>query len=228
MYLLPKPSSHLLGGVLASLSLSLSLVIFHFPASVSASPVSPKPIPMATPKHLRDIHARLEVPLSYPTDLCSTNTTTTTPTKIPHLWSVSVQNITYSIPGIYDVPGTATFTVTNTFTNVTEKIACGLRFDSLCDVSLSTTNTKTQSVGGGGGVLDVSFQALIEVAYVTVVESVSCEGKNGSVSMSVGGMAEVYLGCDFEGSPRRCWGEEGGWVDAEVLGEVPGGGTGGR
>ena len=201
---LPKPSHlHVLP--------PLGLIVWTFLLPLGLLPITASATP-AVPLPLRIQH---RLPGAYPTDLCSNTTTQTT---IPRLWSVQVHTITYSVPGNYDVPGTALFSVTNALTNVTNEIECALRYDSLCDVRLSLNGT-----------LDINLQVLIEVAYVTVVETVSCgnETGTGSVSVSVGGMAEVYLGCDFEASPRRCWGEEGGWVDAEVLEEAPGGGTGG-
>ena len=152
-----------------------------------------------------------------------------------------MHNITYSIPGDsvtpgeVETPGTAIFSVSNTLTNTTHKIACGLRADSLCDLTLNTTGTTTGAgagagvAGAGAGVgvvggttqLDILFQALIGVTYVTVWETVSCGGSGNDNKVSVGGTTEVYFRCDFEQSPGRCWGEEARWVDAVVLGEVP-------
>ncbi|KAK3396900.1 hypothetical protein B0T20DRAFT_244986 [Sordaria brevicollis] len=221
------------------LSLLASLSVLLLPTT-SATPL---PAPISNPTN-----PGLIIPNLYTTDICTPNTS-----SIPHLWSVQIQNITYSIPSsdsqFGSIPGTATFSITNTLTNSTNNITCSMRFDSLCEIKIQPAVTATGSgnkeseegvlgVLGEEGVLDIHLQVLIEVAYVTVVQNVTCAagggggggegGKGeGSVVKSVGGMAEVWLGCDYEVTPKRCWGDGEGWVDAEVLGEVPGGGTGG-
>jgi hypothetical protein len=77
-------------------------------------------------------------------------------------WHVDAINITYSNDTY--IPGTASFTLSNTVTNKTEALSCPLTFNSLCQI-LGTPNDET---------LQVVMQVNIDAAYITLNQSWTC------------------------------------------------------
>jgi hypothetical protein len=89
-----------------------------------------------------------------------------------NLWSVYGLNVTYTADETIK-HGSATFTLMNTYTNHTECLNCSLRFNSICEF---------HGTPGDKG-LQIWLQLNLELAYVTINQSMPCPSTNRSVSL---------------------------------------------
>lgn len=106
-------------------------------------------------------------------DLCTDGAT------IPNLWLVKDLKVAYA-QNDGDPPSNASFSLTNTWTNVTETLRCNLRANYQCQFSGTPQNSNI-----------VIWLQLNLAAYFTMEETQKCDGKTASIV----GMAEMSLVC---------------------------------
>lgn len=122
----------------------LAMVLLLWPAVVSARTTSRGPWDLSEPRQSA-------------TPDCSDGST------IKNLWLVERLNVTYSRDELV-VPGNASFTVTNTLANTTERITCNLRANYRCELKGTP----------GDASLYIWLQINLDVASLSLNQTVSC------------------------------------------------------
>ncbi|SPQ27117.1 42ad1a92-c87c-4516-8d7d-6c71e4c7b4be [Thermothielavioides terrestris] len=120
---------------------------------------------------------------------------------IKNMWLVERLNVTYT--GDERVqPGNASWTITNTLTNTTERLRCALRANYLCEFNGTLGNSS----------LHIWLQINLDVASFTLNQSLPCGSEAGTGSAYAVGTAQLYLICEdktiVEG--RSCYSNDDG------------------
>ncbi|KAK3320440.1 hypothetical protein B0T19DRAFT_477709 [Cercophora scortea] len=120
---------------------------------------------------------------------CSENTV------LKDLWSIEGVKVTYASFDEAITKTNASFTFTNTRTNYTETIKCSPRVNSICDILGTPGDPQT----------DVYLQILMDVAYITITQPVSCSGGSTNTSTVVVGTTEIDLNCPTGADHLSCF-----------------------
>lgn len=106
----------------------------------------------------------------------TSRTTTTQPspvcsegTILEDLWLVEQLNVTYS-ENPFAKPANASFTITHTLTNATERVDCSLRANYLCEIDGTSEDNA----------LHIWLQINLDLATFTLNRSLDCGGEAGS------------------------------------------------
>ncbi|KAH6848421.1 hypothetical protein B0I37DRAFT_377579 [Chaetomium sp. MPI-CAGE-AT-0009] len=116
---------------------------------------------------------------------------------IEDLWLIKQVNVTHTKDELVQ-PGSASWTVTNTFTNITERLTCTLRANYICEINGTPEEDS----------FHIWLQINLNVAAFTFNQSLPCGSETASETAYAIGMAELYLICG-EGN-ISCYEEDGG------------------
>ncbi|KAK3304959.1 uncharacterized protein B0T15DRAFT_256332 [Chaetomium strumarium] len=105
-------------------------------------------------------------------------------TTIENLWLVERLNVTYTSDELVR-PGNASWTVTNTLTNTTERISCTLRANYICELNGTP----------GDASFHIWLQINLDVATFTLNQTLPCGDRPPVRSAYALGTAELYLIC---------------------------------
>ncbi|KAK4236971.1 hypothetical protein C8A03DRAFT_45131 [Achaetomium macrosporum] len=107
---------------------------------------------------------------------------------IENLWLVERLNVTYTSDELVR-PGNASWTITNTLTNTTERLSCTLRANYICELNGTP----------GDASFHIWLQINLDIATFTLNQSLPCRGETSSRSAYALGTAELYLICPTTG-----------------------------
>ncbi|GAB1312584.1 hypothetical protein MFIFM68171_02794 [Madurella fahalii] len=125
---------------------------------------------------------------------------------IENLWLVKDLNVTYTSDELVR-PGNASFTITNNLTNETERILCALRANYVCDIHGTP----------GDESLEIWLQINLDVARITLNQSLACGSEPNPSSAYAIGNAELYLVCpdEYIEEDLSCYGDDDSGVYAD-------------
>ncbi|KAK4245101.1 hypothetical protein C7999DRAFT_16677 [Corynascus novoguineensis] len=124
---------------------------------------------------------------------------------VPDLWLVDGLNVKYTNDEQAQ-PGNASWTLTNTLTNVTEHINCPLRLNYICDM-----NGTPKDSG-----LHIWLQINLNIAALSFNQTLPCGNETTAMSAYAIGNANVRLVCEEENTSCSGSGDGGIFVDGSV------------
>ncbi|KAK4031592.1 hypothetical protein C8A01DRAFT_51380 [Parachaetomium inaequale] len=148
-------------------------------------------------------------PAPYRGTVASTAVRETTPTcsdgaTIENLWLVEQLNVTHTTDELVQ-PGSASWTLTNTLTNTTERLNCTLRANYICEMNGTP----------GDDSFHIWLQINLNLATFTLNQSLPCGSEAAPGSAYAIGTAEVYLVCGA--GNISCYGDDDGGGSADGL-----------